>query len=240
MPAVSKDFHPGFSHRFYFIRKGLFAAISKHAPSLSGKLLDFGCGSKPYRSLFNVEEYIGLDFEKTGHDHSNEQIDVFYDGKTIPFPDDHFDSILCSEVIEHLFDLPHTLAEMNRVLKKEGKILVTCPFVWNEHEAPYDYARYTQYALRDMFEKKGFRIIEYSKQGNFVEAITQVRVLYFLQWAESFLSKLSFPGRFIQKSMVFLMNGWGAVKSRIFPTRYDFYLSNIIVAEKLQVTHAAQ
>jgi ubiquinone/menaquinone biosynthesis C-methylase UbiE len=143
---VSSEFNPGLSHRFYFIRKGLLEAIRKHAPSLKGKLLDFGCGSKPYLLLFNVDEYIGLDFEKTGHDHSHEQIDVYYDGKTIPFKDDHFDSILCSEVAEHLFDLPAALGEMNRVLKKGGKLLLTCPFVWGEHEAPYDSARYTKFA----------------------------------------------------------------------------------------------
>ncbi len=229
---VSRDFNPGLSHRFYFIRKGLLSGIQKHSASLKGRLLDFGCGSKPYRSLFDVDEYIGLDFEKTGHDHSNEQIDVFYDGKKIPFNDGHFESILCSEVAEHLFDLPSALAEMNRVLKKGGKLLLTCPFVWGEHEVPYDFARYTQFALKDILERNGFRIIEFSKHGNFVEAITQMRVLYFLQWAEPILSKLSIPGRLFQKMIIFLMNGWGTVKSRVLPEKYDLYLSNVVLAEK--------
>lgn len=230
---VSKEFNPSLSHGFYFIRKGLLDAIHTFAPSMKGRLLDFGCGSKPYQSLFNVEEYIGLDFEKTGHDHSNEQIDVFYDGKTIPFPDEHFDSVLCSEVAEHLFDLPAALAEINRVLKKAGKLLLTCPFVWGEHEAPYDYARYTQFALKELLEKNGFRIVLYEKKGNFIEAITQMRVLYFASVAQPFFARLSYPGGWIYKSIVFLMNGWGKFKSRLLPKRNELYLSNIILAEKV-------
>lgn len=231
--SISKDFNPGISHTFYFIRRGLLSAISRHAPALKGHLLDFGCGSKPYQSLFNVTSYTGLDFEKTGHDHSNEQIDVFYDGKTIPFGEAHFDSVLCSEVAEHLFELPAALAEMNRVLKPGGKLLLTCPFVWGEHEVPYDYARYTQYALKDMLEKSGFRILVYEKKGTFMETLTQMRVLYFAQVAEPVLARLSYPGTFIFRSMVCMMNVWGKCKNWLFPKKHDLYLSNIVVAEKM-------
>lgn len=229
---VSREFDPGLSHRFYFIRKGLLEAIQKYSPSLKGKLLDFGCGSKPYRSLFKVDEYVGLDFEKTGHDHSQEQIDVFYDGKKIPFDDAYFESILCSEVAEHLFDLPSVLAEMNRVLKKGGKLLLTCPFVWGEHEVPYDFARYTQFALKDMVEKCGFRLVEFEKKGDFIKAIAQMRALYFVELAGPVLSKLSYPGIFLLRASLFLINGWGNFKSWLLPVKYDLYLSNILLAEK--------
>ena len=230
--AISKNFNPGLSHPFYFIRRGLLSAIRKFAPGLEGELLDFGCGSKPYESLFTVKKYTGLDFEKTGHDHTNENIDVFYDGKRIPFPDNYFDSILCSEVAEHLFDLPEALTEMHRVLKKSGKLLLTSPFVWNEHETPYDFARYTRFALEDMFTKKGFKVLAFEKKGNFVETITQLRVLYFVRWAEPTLSRLSYPGSFLMKLIIACMNGWGRFKSWLFPAKYDLYLSNILLAEK--------
>lgn len=230
---INKNFKPGLSHPFYFMRRGLLSAVRKHAPALGGELLDFGCGSKPYESLFTVKKYTGLDFEKTGHDHTNEKIDVFYDGKRIPFDNEYFDSILCSEVAEHLFDLPDALAEMNRVLKKGGKLLLTTPFVWNEHEVPYDFARYTQFALKDMFEKKGFTVLALEKEGNFVNTITQLRVLYFVRWAEPTLSRLSFLGSFLLKLVIAFMNGWGRFKSWLFPAKYDLYLSNILLAEKL-------
>jgi len=231
--SISKEFNPGFSHPFYFMRQGLLSAIRKHSSSLSGILLDFGCGSKPYKSIIKVDKYVGLDFDNPGHDHSNEEIDVFYDGKSIPFDDNHFDSILCSEVFEHLFDLPFTLKELHRVLKKDGKMLVTCPFVWNEHEMPYDYARYTVFALQDLFEKNGFRVLQFEKQGDFMKAITQMRALYFFEAYGSFLSRLSFVGNFIRKSFLFLINGWGSVKSKIFPSKDNLYLSNIFIVQKV-------
>ncbi len=230
---VPKDFDPGFSHPYYFMRKGLLHAVKKWAPSLKGKLLDFGCGSKPYRSLFNVEEYIGLDFQKTGHDHTGEEIDIFYDGKTIPFPDEYFDSILCSEVAEHLFNLPDVLNEMRRVLKKNGTILMTCPFVWNEHEAPYDYARYTRFALADIMEKNGFILAQFEKRGTFVEAITQMKVNYFNSWASPGLYKLSLPGRFLLRSTISIMNAWGSLKNKVLPGNEELYLSNILVIKKI-------
>ena len=132
----------------------MYKKIRQFAPQLQGRLLDFGCGTKPYRGLFtNVSEYIGLDFENEGHSHRNENIDVMYDGKTIPFADKHFDSVFSSEVFEHIFNLEQMIPELNRVMKKGAKLFVTCPFVWNEHELPNDYARYTQFALRHLLEK---------------------------------------------------------------------------------------
>ena len=92
-----QSFQPGFLslfiNPFYLVRRPLFKHIRAMAPSLTGKLLDFGCGRKPYQNLFSVNEYIGVDMEKTGHDHSNSKVDVFYDGKKIPFGDNTFDSL---------------------------------------------------------------------------------------------------------------------------------------------------
>lgn len=56
----------------YFVRKGLWIGIKENSHYLHGKMLDFGCGSKPYKKLFNVTEYIGLDIEVSGHQHTNE------------------------------------------------------------------------------------------------------------------------------------------------------------------------
>ena len=74
---------------FFFVRRNLYRHIKKNAQIMTGEMLDFGCGSKPYRNLFrNVSDYIGLDIEQSGHGHEYEKIDVYYDGTHIPFEDD--------------------------------------------------------------------------------------------------------------------------------------------------------
>jgi SAM-dependent methyltransferase len=162
-----QSFHPGilgiFINPFYFIRSELARNVKRFAGQLNGKLLDFGCGRKPYEHLFKVDQYIGIDLEKTGHDHSRSKVDVYYDGKKIPFPDASFDALFCSEVLEHVFNPNEVLPEINRVLKPGARAIITTPFCWNEHEPPNDYARYTSFGLAHLLNKHGFRIIQLEK-----------------------------------------------------------------------------
>ena len=229
---VNKDFLPRINHPLYFIRIALYRGIKEQANQLKGILLDFGCGQKPYKSLFNVDKYIGIDYDNPGHDHKNEEIDVIYDGKNIPFDNEYFDSVLCSEVFEHLFDIEHTLQEIHRVLKKGGKLLITCPFVWNEHEIPHDYARYTVFALEHLFAKYKFNVISIKKGGNFIKTITQLRVLYFLCHISPYFSKIP-GGKYLNRLIISLLNTWGIFKSFLLPRRYDIYLSNIFLVERI-------
>jgi len=134
--AINKAFNPPITQPNYLIRKRLLQAISGLSHQLNGRMMDFGCGSKPYKSLFSVSEYIGVDFENPGHPHLNESIDVFYDGITLPFSDYYFDGVFASEVFEHIFNLPDILNELNRVTKTGGLLLITCPFAFCEHEVP--------------------------------------------------------------------------------------------------------
>jgi SAM-dependent methyltransferase len=233
---VPVNFNPGISHPLYYIRKGLYRKISLYAPQMSGDLLDFGCGEKPYKSLFtNVQSYTGLDYDSEGHNHANESIDVYYDGVTIPFEANHFDSIFTSEVFEHVFTLPQILPELNRVLKMGGKILITCPFSWEEHEVPIDYARYTQFALIDMLEKNGFKIQTIDKNGHFLSALHQLFVLYISDhWIHRvfFFSQFNFFKKIVRQIVVPVMNIFFSIVEPILPKSDKFYLNTIIIAQK--------
>lgn len=233
---IPKGFNPPLRSPYYFIRRELLKKVATYAPQLSGKLLDFGCGEKPYKSLFkNTTEYIGLDFENEGHSHKNEQIDFFYDGKKIPFENESFDCIFTSEVFEHVFNLPEILPELNRVLKLDGKILITCPFVWNEHEIPHDFARYTRFALKDLLEKNGFKILVIDKAGDFAMTLHQMKMVYLsehLFQAIPIIGKIKFISTNIRPIIIYFRNSWFLLKHKIMPKRYDFYLNNIIVAFK--------
>lgn len=232
---ISKDFNPSLRHPLYFIRKGLLNGIKKYSAELGGLLMDFGSGSKPYKSLFSAEKYIGVDYSSEGHPHDDEAIDVFYDGKTIPFPDNYFDSVFSSEVFEHVFNLEAIIPEIARVMKPGGKILITCPFVWNEHEVPVDYARYTQFALKHLLEKNGFNLTVVDKSGNFITAISQLIVLYndtHLIPKFGVLNKVPVVSSLIRFVFIFITNTMGLLLSKILPTPQDIYLNNIILAIK--------
>ncbi len=229
---TNNEFNPSLVHPFYFTRKGICNAVKKHAGFLSGKMIDLGCGSKPYRSLINCDEYVGVDFENPGHSHENEQIDVFYDGKSIPFPENTFDSALCTEVFEHIFNLPEIIGELNRVLKQDGLLFVTCPFVWKEHELPHDYARYTLFALDDMLQKNGFKKVLSEKTGNFIEVIYQLVVLFFYDKFYPKVKKWAFVRIPFKLFFIICPNFTGALLSRLARKDDQMYLNNVVIYRK--------
>lgn len=195
-------------------------------------MLDFGCGAKPYRPLFKCSEYIGVDFEGQGHSHDKEEIDVFYDGKTLPFDDCVFDSVFSSEVFEHVFNLPEILSEIRRVLKPGGKLLISCPFAICEHEQPNDFARYTSFAIRHLLTQAGFKIITQEKLGNAQTAIWQMRITYWnLHIIERF-RHIPVLRTVLRTGFNTAMNILALASAALLPNRQDLYLNNLLLAEK--------
>jgi SAM-dependent methyltransferase len=127
---------------------------------LRGRVVDIGCGTKPYRSLIRpfVTEHVGVDHIDTFHDVAN--VDIFGSAYQIPAPDGHFDSALCTAVLEHLEEPEQALRECCRVLKPGGYAIYSVPFIWHLHEEPRDFYRYTKYGLSYLFEKSGFHVTE--------------------------------------------------------------------------------
>jgi len=229
-----QGFNPGllgiFINPFYFARKGLHQHIATFAPHLKGRMLDVGCGSKPYRSLFPASEYIGMEISG-----GNPNADCYYDGKHFPFQEGEFDSVLTSEVLEHVFNPEVFLSEVNRVLKGGGVVLLTVPFVWDEHEQPYDYARYSSFGLRHLLEQSGFEIIEHRKSMN------DIRVIF--QMMNAYTYKKTIRGNFYLNTIVTLIlmapfNILGEILGWVLPENNDLYLDNIVLARKdRQVKH---
>lgn len=231
--VINYIFNPSITFPAYFVRNRLLQGIKRHVPSLKGKLLDFGCGSKPYKSLFTVDEYIGLDFENAGHDHTNEQIDVYYDGKKIPFEDNSFDSVYTSEVFEHVFNLPEVLKEIHRVMKKDALILVTCPFAICEHETPNDFARYSSYALRDIMQKNGFEVVAQEKLGNSVETVVQLWIMYIHINVAPLLKKIPVIRSGFRLFTYTSLNIFAILFGKLFPAGNELYLNNLILCKKI-------
>lgn len=233
-----KSFQPGvaslFINPFFLIRRPLFKAIQIMAPALKGKLMDFGCGSKPYENLFSVTSYTGVDVQQTGHNHRHSRVDVFYDGKKLPFENEYFDCVFSSEVFEHLFQPDLLLKEINRVMKSGGKILITVPFCWNEHEMPFDYARYTSEGVNHLLVTNGFEIIEARKTGNFIRVLFQMCVLYLYETG----IKYGLGGRILSMIFIAPLNLLAVVLSPLFPVNKSLYFNNVVLAEKRNMLNA--
>ncbi|MDO8510300.1 MAG: methyltransferase domain-containing protein [bacterium] len=125
-------------------RKGIADFVVRHRTS--GKTLDIGSGGGPYRSHYpsrvsiDIEASPGVDYVADAHDLSM-------------FSDDEFDCILCTEVLEHLYDPQKAIGEMHRVLKKGGKVVLTTRFIFPLHNTPHDYWRFTRYGLEHLFSE---------------------------------------------------------------------------------------
>jgi len=218
-----------FINPFFITRRKLYKAVQENISFLKGTMLDFGCGQKPYKSIIEVDRYVGMDIEESGHDHSNEDIDVYYDGKTIPFEDNYFDSVFTTEVFEHVFNLDEMLQEISRVMKPKAHLVLTVPFVWDEHEIPYDFGRYTSFGMRHLLEKHGFEVVVSRKTSNYVETITQL-------W-NAFLYQHVFPKhpyvRLILTACILAPTALlGLLLSKILPRNTNLYLDNVMVAQK--------
>lgn len=136
----------------------LWRSIAKAANSVHGALLDVGCGVKPYRDVFTqVTQYCGLELD-SANNRQLKQADIYYDGHFFPLSDASFDAVLCNQVLEHVFNQENFVAELRRVLRPGGILILTVPFLWPEHEQPNDCLRYTSFGLRNLLEQRGFCI----------------------------------------------------------------------------------
>lgn len=230
---LRQQFMPGFTgwlfNPFYLIRKDLLTTFRGLIPMLYGDVLDYGCGRKPYRSLFSVKSYVGADIENPGHSHEQEDIDILFDGKVLPVASESFDCVFSSEVFEHVFEPDSTLREVHRVLKPGGLFLLSIPFVWNEHEVPYDYARYTAFGFPYLLEKHGYEILELRRSGNFIRVIAQLRALYVYRRIEKLpVSLRLIVGILIISPLLLLGIFWDF----IFPKDQSLFFNTVILARK--------
>jgi ubiquinone/menaquinone biosynthesis C-methylase UbiE len=149
------------NYQAYFARYYILQAVENAIPLFSGKLLDVGAGSSPYKAMImasgNISDYIKLDFASSEY-HSCHELDLTWDGKSIPLNDQSVDTVFMTEVLEHVHKPGEMLQEVRRVLKPNGILFLTVPFIWPIHELPYDYHRFTPIALKTYIEEASFDV----------------------------------------------------------------------------------
>jgi ubiquinone/menaquinone biosynthesis C-methylase UbiE len=152
---MARAVHSLLIHRIH--DRALLAAAARH---LHGRVIDIGCGEKPYETLLapHVREYVGVDHTDSPHDRS--RVDLDGTAYALSVPDASFDGAVCTAVLEHLEEPEDALRECLRVLRPGAAAIYTVPFIWHLHEEPRDFYRYSVHGLRYLFEKAGFEIVE--------------------------------------------------------------------------------
>lgn len=186
-------------------RKGIFEFIKSFSKIIQGGgiMCDFGCGTEPYRSLFHVKEYIGIDIEISGNKNLR-SAEVLYDGKKIPFEEGFFDYMLASQCFEHIVNLNEIVKEIYRVLKTDGLLCVTVPLTNPEHEVPYDFRRFTTFGIRQFMEENGFEILKLQNLQSFRDTMGQMKIMYWNSTRHKIWKRLV---KYYENALFILRNG---------------------------------
>jgi SAM-dependent methyltransferase len=196
------------------------AALKQHA---RGRLLDLGCGSVPlfatYRGL--VDEVLCVDWPASLH--QQRHIDIFADlTGLLPLESSSFDTVLLSDVLEHIPNPENLIDEIARILRPRGCAVIGVPFMYWLHEIPYDFNRYTRYQLERLLENAGLKIMQLTEIGGSPEVLADVM-------GKTLAPRPRLAASFVVAARWLLRRGFVQQISR--RTRATFPLAYIVVAE---------
>ena len=152
--------------------------------------LDIGCGIQPYRKYYEkrFSWLVSIDIEKR-----SPLLSVISDASVLPFRDESFDFVLCSEVIEHLRRPDLSISEIARVLRPNGYAVITWPFNYSLHEIPNDYWRITEFAMQAWLHEHGLNVKLFFRRGG-VFAVVHLIIAQYLENAIEALARIRFVG----------------------------------------------
>jgi SAM-dependent methyltransferase len=149
-----------------------------------GRLVDLGCGQVPLYGAYHAlaAEVVTLDWSQSAHGDSH--VDVYHDlNLPLPFEDGSFDTVILSDVLEHIARPEMLCAEIARILSGAGRLIGNVPFCYPIHEEPHDYYRYTAFGLRDLMDRAGLVPLVLDAVGGSIEV-----------WADMLAKHLSIAG----------------------------------------------
>ena len=144
-----------FKTNLYVAKKVMLNKFLKYRKHLGDSVIDIGCGKQPFKKYF--KDYVGLD-------HKN-YADIIGDVGELPFKDECTDTVICSEVLEHVWNPFAAMHEISRILKKDGMLYLTVPMYWYMHYEPNDYWRFTFYSINNMLMSNKFRLFLVDRTG---------------------------------------------------------------------------
>lgn len=172
--------HPQFFSYRYLIRD-----IKSAARHVSGVLIDIGCGLKPYKRFFmnDTIRYYGLDYPNSPEsmeDSAHTKPDIYASALNIPLKSACADTVLMTQVLEHVTNPVGSLNEIKRALKAGGKLIISVPMLYPIHSAPYDYFRFTRYGIESLLKECGFTIEKMESAGGATATIALLINLFMM------------------------------------------------------------
>lgn len=180
-------------------------SLKNNLDYISGNVIDIGCGKKPFNEIIKTrcKNYFGMEYQKTQHGFS--KVDVIGNALSLPFGKSSIDTVVSLQVMEHVPEPEVFLNEVYRILKPKGYCLLMTPFMWGEHETPYDYFRYTRYGIKHLAEKAGFKIVKINADTGYITTAT-LRLNYFLmRYARGILKFFIIPFVYCDQYIPYLM-----------------------------------
>lgn len=190
----------------------------------NGYLLDLGCGNVPFYGLYKDKIFENVCVDWSNSFHKNPYLDFEVNlNEEIPLSSEQFDTILATDVLEHITKPDILMSEIARLLKPQGKVIITVPFFYWLHEKPHDYFRYTEFALKMFCEQNNLKILLLQAYGGVPEIILDI------------VAKKIERSRLVSKlhlisSNFFINSNLG--KKVSFRTSNDFPLGYCLVAQK--------
>jgi SAM-dependent methyltransferase len=158
----------------------LYRSLRPILEGLEGEVLDVGCESSPYRDwLVRATGYTGLDIRPGPHVDA-----VVSPSGSWPLSDGRFDAVICTQVVEHVASFANTLSELHRVTRPGGTLVLSVPFIYNEHGTPADYWRLSRNGVEILLGRT-WEIIAIQSQGGVGSSVG----VLFLNWAEQTLTR---------------------------------------------------
>lgn len=223
--AVS-DFYAG-SEDYFFLTPASLSLLQGLSPLLEkycrGRVLDAGAGRGAYRDklLNHAEDYVGLDITLS------RAAAVVGNVQSLPFADASFDTIFCSQVLEHVADPWRVLTEFRRVLRDDGHLVLSVPHISWLHNEPHDYYRYTRHGLIALLDRGGWRVTDLAPAGGLFSLLGHI--------ISTFLINLSFNLPVVHPLIRSVNRCWvrcAAWLDRVTEKKKLFALNYVCVAQK--------
>ena len=196
-------FNPGYSPRRFFVDTFYFERVE--LLQIGCRVLDLGGKKFKKRGEFDISCFpLQVDFANINR---LAKPDVLCDAVAMPIKNESYDAVILSEILEHVPDPKIVLKETFRVLKIEGKALITVPFMFHIHPDPSDFGRYTDFYWQQVATRVGFSVDSVQKHGGFYALVANLVKIWPLGFDKGAFGKVfrKLCHMFYPMIMIFLM-----------------------------------